>query len=386
VARRFREEKRYSLETEREKSRREVEAEQSNQSLPAPGPKRFGAPAPSLVYPSHSLPASPTMMDPRNLSGMIGLNLRHFARVGGEAEAKTGAPREAHENSRGLGEVEHRERDSGALDYRFTPGEQSPEVNGRSEQRALAERQNGEREEREEADYARRERLMFRPESAPTVLASAHAQQQSALAPLDMSPEASLSGPPGSAHDLSTDGMDERRSFEGMRHFHNLVQHRGQPVTSNQDLSDCVQKALNTSGGGGRYSCDECGKLFKHPGSLQHHRHIHRGTHKCPSCGKAFSRRWDMERHLNKSKYGCPANRFGGGGAEGGAEAELSPGGHTREVVLTSVSPMEVAVSSVSGGGVTSSMLSSLPHPLGTGHSDTAAMVTLLPSHINGTH
>ena len=40
------------------------------------------------------------------------------------------------------------------------------------------------------------------------------------------------------------------------------------------------------SGGGGRYSCDECGKLFKHPGSLQHHRHIHRGTHKCPSCGK----------------------------------------------------------------------------------------------------
>ena len=59
---------------------------------------------------------------------MIGLNLRHFARVGGEAEAKTGAPREAHENSRGLGEVEARERDSGALDYRFTPGEQSPEV------------------------------------------------------------------------------------------------------------------------------------------------------------------------------------------------------------------------------------------------------------------
>ena len=60
----------------------------------------------------------------------------------------------------------------------------------------------------------------------------------------------------------------------------------------------------------GRYTCDECGKIFKHPGSLQHHRHIHRGTHRCPSCGKAFSRRWDMERHLNKSKYGCPANRF----------------------------------------------------------------------------
>ena len=39
-------------------------------------------------------------------------------------------------------------------------------------------------------------------------------------------------------------------------------------------------------GGSGRYSCDECGKLFRHPGSLQHHRHIHRGTHRCPSCGK----------------------------------------------------------------------------------------------------
>ena len=114
---------------------------------------------------------------------------------------------------------------------------------------------------------------------------------------------------------------------------------RHQP-SSLQDLSDCVQKALS-SGGSGRYSCDECGKLFKHPGSLQHHRHIHRGTHKCPSCGKvvryiryvhyirsvnfdsnnesisclqAFSRRWDMERHLNKSKYGCPANRFSSSG------------------------------------------------------------------------
>ena len=63
----------------------------------------------------------------------------------------------------------------------------------------------------------------------------------------------------------------------------------------------------------GRYTCDECGKIFKHPGSLQHHRHIHRGTHRCPSCGKVFSRRWDMERHLNKSKYGCPANRFSTG-------------------------------------------------------------------------
>ncbi len=50
---------------------------------------------------------------------------------------------------------------------------------------------------------------------------------------------------------------------------------------------DCLSKSLGSGGGGGgRYNCDECGKLFRHPGSLQHHRHIHRGTHRCPSCGK----------------------------------------------------------------------------------------------------
>ena len=50
-----------------------------------------------------------------------------------------------------------------------------------------------------ENEVQRRERLtVFRPESAPTLLAPS--------GPLDMSPEASLSGPP-SAHDLSTDGM-----------------------------------------------------------------------------------------------------------------------------------------------------------------------------------
>ena len=59
------------------------------------------------------------------------------------------------------------------------------------------------------------------------------------------------------------------------------------------DDIDCVTgKAFTlTPDAMGRYNCDECGKFFKHPGSLQHHRHIHRGTHRCPSCGKAFSRR-----------------------------------------------------------------------------------------------
>ena len=62
-------------------------------------------------------------------------------------------------------------------------------------------RSDGRRQlESQENEVQRRERLtVFRPESAPTLLAPG---------PLDMSPEASLSGPP-SAHDLSTDGMGE---------------------------------------------------------------------------------------------------------------------------------------------------------------------------------
>ena len=66
-----------------------------------------------------------------------------------------------------------------------------------------------------------------------------------------------------------------------------------QSVVGPVDDIDCVTgKAFTlTPDAMGRYNCDECGKFFKHPGSLQHHRHIHRGTHRCPSCGKAFSRR-----------------------------------------------------------------------------------------------
>lgn len=368
VAKRFCE-KRYSLETEREKRFQEAD---SNQSLPAQvTQKRFVQPSPSLSYP-HSLPASPTMFDSRNLAS-LGILQRHFARVGSQdAAIKTEAPREAHENSL---RAENREREQGAaLDYRFQPASDQTEVNGRSERR-VAERQSGDREE-PEAETARRERLtVFRPESAPTVLAgNAHVR---VLQPIDMSPEASLQGPPGGAEDLSRDAMEHD---ERLNHFRNIVvgNLQPQPVTSAGDLSDCVSKALNTSGGAGRYSCDECGKLFKHPGSLQHHRHIHRGTHKCPSCGKAFSRRWDMERHLNKSKYGCPANRFGNG-MEAGSEAEQSPGA-TSGAVLTSVtSPMEAAnggQAQMTSHGLT---LTSLPH------SEAAAMVTLLPSHINGT-
>ena len=71
------------------------------------------------------------------------------------------------------------------------------------------------------------------------------------------------------------------------------------------------------------YTCSECGKYFKHPGSLQHHRHIHRGTHRCPTCGKAFSRRWDLDRHMKKSKYGCPAGRANNGVDDEEEEEEI---------------------------------------------------------------
>ena len=62
----------------------------------------------------------------RNLAG-LGI-LRHFARVGSQEAAKAEAPREAHENSL---RTENREREQGAaLDYRFQPSSDQPEVSG----------------------------------------------------------------------------------------------------------------------------------------------------------------------------------------------------------------------------------------------------------------
>jgi len=323
VAKRFCESnnKRYST----EEKRFVVQEADSNHSTAG---KRFVEPGQVLTYP-HSMPASPTMFDARNLNS-LGL-LRHFARVGSSETLQTNGeqPREAHENSRN---GEQNPPSAHALDYRFQPDQS--EVGGR-----VRETEN---------ENQRRERLTFRPESAPTVLAPGV---------LDMSPDGSLSGPPSHAgHDLS----DPMEHDERLNHFRNIVVGTIQPVTSAQDLSDCVSKALNSSGGG-RYSCDECGKLFKHPGSLQHHRHIHRGTHKCPSCGKAFSRRWDMERHLNKSKYGCPANRFSNTGQplnEMGEPMTVSEMGH-EPVSLVSI-PHD------------SSMVTQ------------SSMVTLIPNNING--
>ena len=176
-----------------------------------------------------------------------------------------------------------------ALDYtNRCYANQQPKIEPPSESDYIHGRSNGHAERGNEDSEAERypgRSVGFRPESAPTVL--------------DMSPEGSLSGPP------SVRNMDL-----------NEMNHRDDEVHGHFNGDD---EYLSKGGYGltpdamGRYTCDECGKIFKHPGSLQHHRHIHRGTHRCPSCGKVFSRRWDMERHLNKSKYGCPANRFSTG-------------------------------------------------------------------------
>ncbi|XP_064106481.1 longitudinals lacking protein, isoforms H/M/V-like isoform X11 [Macrobrachium nipponense] len=70
---------------------------------------------------------------------------------------------------------------------------------------------------------------------------------------------------------------------------------------------ECAMTTANSSGGGRLYPCPDCEKVFRHPRSYYQHQHVHRGTHSCPGCGKLFSRRWDLLRHLNKNKYGCPA-------------------------------------------------------------------------------
>ena len=66
---------------------------------------------------------------------------------------------------------------------------------------------------------------------------------------------------------------------------------------------------------------------------------------------KAFSRRWDMERHLNKSKYGCPANRF----SSPGSQEPESPNGH-------SLLPSPSHHSMINSSSSQHSLLAILPH------------------------
>jgi len=294
----------------------------------------------TLPYP-HSMPTSPTMFERGNEARLAGLIRQHLANdngiratsteryVNGGGHSIKTTPAEEHSSPTTNG------NDLEPMDYRCVSQTtklqhhqiEQGEYNGRV---AAVTNRHGE-EDDESNDRFSRGRPGFRPESAPTVL--------------NMSPECSLSGPP------SVRAGEASNSEE----FHGHMMHNG------EEISESVAKAFSIAPDGmGRYTCDECGKIFKHPGSLQHHRHIHRGTHRCPSCGKAFSRRWDMERHLNKSKYGCPANRFSIG----------STGSNNSNTSIGSGSPVAVALATaaVSAGGGTSVTLANgggsvLPSP-----------------------
>jgi len=238
----------------------------------------------TLPYP-HSMPTSPTMFERGNEARLAGLIRHHLANESGirstperytnGSAIKTSTPDHNSPSS----------NDQEPMDYRCYNNQTKAEHHMEGEY-PISNGRGGHHEHDEESNdrFSRGRPGDFRPESAPTVL--------------NMSPECSLSGPPS----IRNANMNEVGQSEDI---HGHLMHNG------DELSDSVAKAFSIAPDGmGRYTCDECGKIFKHPGSLQHHRHIHRGTHRCPSCGKAFSRRWDMERHLNKSKYGCPANRF----------------------------------------------------------------------------
>lgn len=262
----------------------------------------------TLPYP-HSMPTSPTMFERGNEARLAGLIRHHLTNesgirststeryVNGGHSVKTSTPDHTSPTSNS--------NDLEPMDYRcYSQTKLAQPAEGEYNGRTIRPDDDEESNDR----FSRGRPGGFRPESAPTVL--------------NMSPECSLSGPP------SVRAGEAGNSEE----IHGHMMHNG------DDLSDSVAKAFSIAPDGmGRYTCDECGKIFKHPGSLQHHRHIHRGTHRCPSCGKAFSRRWDMERHLNKSKYGCPANRFSiGSTGSNNSNTSIGSGGSPVTVALTS--------------------------------------------------
>eukprot|EP00095_Tigriopus_kingsejongensis_P012309 maker-scaffold284_size223161-snap-gene-1.23 protein:Tk12309 transcript:maker-scaffold284_size223161-snap-gene-1.23-mRNA-1 annotation:"dna transcription factor activity" len=336
----------YSTRPDYEPSKRYVDSNDS------PGPQSSNQSNGNRSYPyPHSMPTSPTIFERGNENRLAGLFRHHLS----NSEVPAVRPAVAHQTSStpqstrpdvgtpsGQSANIHSStpnseasRDYNPVDYRCFNNQlkagQTETENGGGRSRSSSRNNslvpsstthNGptDRSEDEEPQVGvpqfRRNSLsqftVFRPESAPTVL--------------DMSPDGSLSGPP-----------TIMRNSEHSNDSHRDGPHDGDDLSSH-DYPTKGFTMTSDPDGSGRYSCDECGKIFKHPGSLQHHRHIHRGTHRCPSCGKAFSRRWDMERHLNKSKYGCPANRFSAGGGS-------TPNGSSSPAIVT------LATSTPVGGG-----------------------------------
>uniref|UniRef100_A0A0K8TAL0 Broad-complex core protein n=1 Tax=Lygus hesperus TaxID=30085 RepID=A0A0K8TAL0_LYGHE len=55
-----------------------------------------------------------------------------------------------------------------------------------------------------------------------------------------------------------------------------------------------------------RFGCDECGKVFKHPRSLDHHKKMHEGRTTCPFCRRVFGRMYALRLHMSSSHPGQP--------------------------------------------------------------------------------
>ncbi|CAH1391106.1 unnamed protein product [Nezara viridula] len=53
-----------------------------------------------------------------------------------------------------------------------------------------------------------------------------------------------------------------------------------------------------------RFGCDECGKVFKHPRSLDHHKKMHEGRTTCPYCRRVFGRMYALRLHISSSHPG----------------------------------------------------------------------------------
>ncbi|XP_014253495.1 protein bric-a-brac 2-like [Cimex lectularius] len=53
-----------------------------------------------------------------------------------------------------------------------------------------------------------------------------------------------------------------------------------------------------------RFGCDECGKVFKHPRSLDHHKKMHEGRTTCPFCRRVFGRMYALRLHMSSSHPG----------------------------------------------------------------------------------
>lgn len=129
----------------------------------------------------------------------------------------------------------------------------------------------------------------------------------------------------GSADDITHPGGGSGYSRTGIRGSTNS-RGGGKGYAGGSVAGNLASTTSPTGGssGGNVYPCLECHKVFRHPMSLHHHRHVHRGTYTCHSCTKVFSRRWDLHRHLHRSKLGCRRPSGASNASSSGNSADYS--------------------------------------------------------------